>query len=76
MINLLNLPHTTLPHAEPVPDAWRSFYTEMDRLFDRFSGGFGMPSLHRMFDTEPAWRFESSFNFAAPAIDVSEDEKT
>jgi len=34
-----------------------------------------MPSLRRMFDMEPAWRIESSFNLAAPAIDVSEDEK-
>jgi HSP20 family protein len=47
----------------------------MDRLFDRFSTRFGMPSLRRMFDMEPAWRFESSFTFPAPAVDVSEDEK-
>ena len=31
------------------PDSWRSFRTEMDRLFDRFAGGWGMPSLRRMF---------------------------
>jgi len=47
----------------------------MDRLFDRFSSGFGFPSLRRMFDVEPAWRPASSFSFAAPAIDMSEDEK-
>jgi HSP20 family protein len=46
---------------------------EMDRLFDRFGSGFGLPSLRRMFDTEPAWR--SSFSFSTPAIDMSEDEK-
>jgi HSP20 family protein len=63
------------PAPVPVPDVWRTFRSEMDRLFDRFSTGVGMPSLRRMFDMEPAWRFESSFNFAAPAIDVSEDEK-
>jgi HSP20 family protein len=63
------------PTPAPVPDVWRSFRGEMDRLFDRFSTSFGMPSLRRMFDIEPAWRFESSVNFAAPAIDVSEDEK-
>ena len=28
-----------------------------------------------MFDVEPAWRPASSFSFAAPAIDMSEDEK-
>src|SRR6516165_4542490 len=48
----------------------------MDRLLDRFSGGFGMPSLRRMFDIEAAWRTDSSFSFAAPAIDVSEDDNS
>ena len=56
-----------------VPDAWHSFRSEMDRLFDRLGSGFGFPSLRRMFDVEPAWR--SSFSFSTPAIDMSEDEK-
>lgn len=62
--------------AAPVPaqDAWRSFRGEMDRLFDRFSGRFGMPSLRRMFDMEPALREESTFGFAAPVVDIAEDE--
>ena len=47
------------PAAANAPDAWRSFRTEMDRLFDRFAGGWGMPSLRRMFDAEPASRYES-----------------
>jgi HSP20 family protein len=64
------------PAPTSVPDVWGSFRAEMDQLFDRFSRTFGMPSLRRMFDIEPAWRTESSFGFAAPAIDVSEDEKT
>ena len=55
----------------PVPDVWRSFRSEMDRLFDRF----GFPSLRRMFDIEPGWRPVSSFSFSAPAIDMSEDDK-
>ena len=59
------------PAEPPVPDVWRSFRGEMDRLFDRF----GFPSLRRMFDSEPAWRPMSSFGFSAPAIDISEDEK-
>jgi HSP20 family protein len=60
------------PSAEPaVPDVWRSFRSEMDRLFDRF----GFPSLRRMFDVEPAWRPISTFSFSAPAIDMSEDDK-
>ncbi len=57
------------------PDLWRSFHDEMDRVFDRFSGGFGMPSLRRWFNTEPAWTYESSFSFPNPAVDVTEDDK-
>lgn len=59
------------PTEPPVPDVWRSFRGEMDRLFDRF----GFPSLRRMFDLEPAWRPMSSFSVSAPPIDISEDEK-
>jgi HSP20 family protein len=63
------------PSAEPaVPDVWRSFRSEMDRLFDRFSGGFGFPSLRRMFDIEPG-RPISTFRFSVPAIDMTEDDK-
>jgi HSP20 family protein len=63
----------TAPAQTNVPDVWQSFRSEMDRLFDRFGSGFGLPSLRRMFDIEPAWR--SSFTFSTPAIDMSEDEK-
>jgi HSP20 family protein len=59
------------PAEAPVPDGWRSFRSEMDRLFDRF----GVPSLRRMFDIEPGWRPMSTFSFSAPAIDMSEDDK-
>lgn len=61
----------------PVPatsDPWRVLRNEMDRLFDRFSGGFGMPSFRRMFDWESPFQ-GSSFSVSAPAVDVSEDEK-
>jgi HSP20 family protein len=61
----------TAPAEFPVPDMWRSFRGEMDRLFDRF----GFPSLRRMFDIEPPWRAASSFGFSAPPIDMSEDDK-
>jgi HSP20 family protein len=60
------------PAETTVPDVWRSFRGEMDRLFDRF----GFPSLRRIFDMEPAWRPASSFAFSVPAIDMSEDDKT
>jgi HSP20 family protein len=61
------------PAQTNLPDIFQSFRGEMDRLFDRFSGGFGFPSLRRMFDIEPMWR--SSTGFSVPAIDLSEDDK-
>ncbi|HUC11543.1 MAG TPA: Hsp20/alpha crystallin family protein [Stellaceae bacterium] len=57
------------------PDMWGSFRGEMDRLFDRFAGNFGFPSLRRMFDLEPPWRPMRSFSFSAPPIDLGEDDK-
>ena len=62
----------TTPTA--APDAWRSLRTEMDRLFDRFASGWGMPSLRRMFEGEPAFRYESLFSVPSPAVDIAEDE--
>jgi HSP20 family protein len=63
----------------PVPpasaDPWHAFRSEMDCLFDRFSGAFGVPSLRRMFSAEPASRQVPSFSFAAPVVDVAEDDK-
>jgi len=54
---------------ESVPDVWRSFRNEIDRLFDRFDGGFRLPSMRRMFD------LETSFGFDVPAVDVTKDDK-
>jgi HSP20 family protein len=65
----------TPPATRGAADPWQSFRNEMDRLFDRFTGSFGFPSLRRMFDIEPAWRYESSFSFGAPAVDITEDDK-
>jgi HSP20 family protein len=59
------------PVETTTPDVWRSFRSEMDRLFDRF----GFPSLRRMFDVEPSWHPVRTFSFSAPAIDMSEDDK-
>jgi HSP20 family protein len=56
------------------PDLWQPFH-EMDRLFDRFAAGFGMPMLRRWFNAEPGWAHESSFRFPNPAVDVTEDDK-
>lgn len=51
------------------------FRQEMDRLFERFSGGFGLPTIRRLFDSEPDWIYRSSFSFPNPAVDVTEDDK-
>lgn len=58
--------------SAPVPDVFRSFRSDMDRLFDRFAGTFGLPSLARMFDA-PAFTFESSVSVPSPAVDITED---
>jgi len=57
------------------PDVWQSFRSDMDRLFDRFAGRFGLPAFRRMFDMEPTGWSETSFGFSAPAVDVTEDDK-
>jgi HSP20 family protein len=59
------------PTETTSPDVWRSFRSEMDRLFDRF----GFPPFRRMFDLGSAWRPLSTFSFSTPPIDLSEDEK-
>jgi len=64
----------TSPAPANIPDAWRSMRAEMDRLFDRFSGGWGMPSLRRMFEVEPTFRYESTFAMPSPAVDIIEDD--
>jgi HSP20 family protein len=64
---------TTTPTSVVAPDPWRSLRTEMDQLFDRFAGGWGIPSLRRIFDVEPAVRYKSSFSMPSPATDISED---
>jgi len=63
------------PARAAVPDAWRSLRSEMDRFFDRFDRGFGLPSLRPMFDLGSLWPSETSFAINAPAVDVTEDEK-
>ena len=61
------------PAPTQAPDAWRSLRTEMDRLFDRFAGGFPFPALGRMFEGVPTPRFETAFSMPTPAVDITED---
>ncbi len=68
-------PGPAAPAPARTPDVWRSFRDEMDRVFDRFAGGFAMPSLRRMFDFDPVRRIERTFTSTMPAIDVTENDK-
>lgn len=56
------------PTISGTPEVWRSFRTEMDRLFDRFTGGFGILPF-------PGFRSEPAFALPFPAVDINEDEK-
>ena len=58
------------------PDAWHSLRSEMDRLFDRFSGSFGLPAFRRWFNVEPVFSADNAFNITMPAVDVTEDDKS
>ena len=57
----------SMPAANPPPDIWRSLRTEMDRLFDNFTGRFGMMP---MFPP----RYETGFSVPSPAVDITENE--
>ena len=64
-----------VPAKLPATDSWAALRAEMDRLFDRFSTGFGLPSFGRWFDFEPAFPTLTATQFSVPAVDVTEDEK-
>jgi HSP20 family protein len=58
------------PAPRASSDPWQSFRSEMDRVFDRFSG-FGLPTMRRLFEPTP---IEGSFGFNIPAVDLTEDD--
>lgn len=65
----------TKPAARPAAsDVLRPLRAEMDRLFDRFADGFGVPSLRGFLDVMPAWQGGIQNGFAAPAVDIIEDD--
>ncbi|HKF73721.1 MAG TPA: Hsp20/alpha crystallin family protein [Stellaceae bacterium] len=56
-------------------DPWQAFRGEMDRLFDRFAGGFfGFPSMRKLFDFDPLWQGDAMTGMTVPAVDISEGE--
>jgi len=63
------------PARESGSDVWRSFRNEIDRLFERFDGGIGLPSMRRVFDFAPFSLSAGSFDVNVPAVDLSEDDK-
>jgi HSP20 family protein len=60
----------TAPAAR-APELLRGFRSDMDRLFDRFAGSFGLPSFARMFDAMPG--FDSGIAIGVPAVDITEN---
>jgi HSP20 family protein len=62
----------TAPAPAASPDAWQSLRSEMDRLFDRFSAGFGLPSFRRALDLPRT--LGADFTLPSPAVDISEDD--
>lgn len=61
------------PMTVGMPDTFQAFRSEMDRLLDSFTSGFGFPSMRRMFDVMPSAPSGLSIG-TAPAVDVSEDD--
>ncbi|OJY76139.1 MAG: hypothetical protein BGP12_01145 [Rhodospirillales bacterium 70-18] len=60
--------------AAPAPtDQFGAFRQEMDRLMDRFWGGFSFPALRRPSTAAPAKTASSVFEMVVPAVDVTED---
>lgn len=55
-------------------DIWHSMRNEMERLFDRFSNSFELPSLGSLTGAEPFWP-KTGGDFMPLAVDVSEDGK-
>lgn len=64
---------TTAP--APAMEPFHTFRSEMDQLFDRFLSGFSWPMMRRPLWRAPTWDFETTFEMAAPKVDVTEDDK-
>jgi HSP20 family protein len=58
---------SSTPSPATNPDLWQSLRTEMDRLFDSFTGRFGALSF---LPTRPAM----PFSVPSPAVDIAEKE--
>jgi HSP20 family protein len=68
------------PERMSGPAMWpsiESLHREIDRLFDDFNGGFlDWPFRRRLFGAAPLWQREITGFATAPAVDVSETDKS
>ncbi len=74
MINVPVQSRSAAPAATNPADPWRVLRGEMDRLFDRFTAGFGFAPMPRLFDAEPPMRSAGVSGALLPAVDVSESD--
>lgn len=68
------------PTAPTPAEPWLALRSEVDRLFDRFTGSFGFPTLgfpalRRMIDVVPPFRAPAGFPTMVPAVDVTEEKE-
>ena len=57
-------------------EPFEALHKEVDRIFEDFTSGFGRRALgRRVSEAEPLLRYETSFEFSAPVVDVVEKEK-
>ncbi|MDA8052511.1 MAG: Hsp20/alpha crystallin family protein [Rhodospirillales bacterium] len=62
-------------NVAPATDPFRALRNEMDRIFDRFTTGFGFPSFGRVFDMAPAWQSDWLLGDGLPAVDLTESDQ-
>lgn len=60
--------------GEHLPGLWRSFREELDHLFHRFDGGFGLPGAKRLIEIEPFFARAVAIGALMPKVDVVEDD--
>ncbi len=61
------------PMQKAPADVWSSLRQEMDKVFDRFGAGLSMAPFDRLFAGMPTLKQDTTFAFAAPAVDVKEN---
>ena len=77
-VTKLPVKHEKASERASALEAWQPFDAlrrEVEQLFDDFGRNFWrLPTRRSVFDIEPSWRREASWE-VAPAVDVAESEK-